>query len=209
MEKSKYYTPDITEFCVGFEYYLYRHVTKDNNMPFYIGIGKKHKYSNTIESEYKRAFSKNRSDYWYNIVNKHDYIVEILFESSSKEKIIEKEKEFIKLYGRRDLNTGTLCNLTDGGEWCSNLSKEVEKERRLKISKALVKRIRKQSTFDKISKSKLKSVHKCDINFNILEEFNSITEAAKSINLTLSSISKCLKNEKYTAGGYKWKYKSI
>jgi predicted DNA-binding protein YlxM (UPF0122 family) len=34
---------------------------------------------------------------------------------------------------------------------------------------------------------------------------NSITEAASSINLKMSAISKCLKNTKYTAGGYKWK----
>ena len=51
----------------------------------------------------------------------------------------------------------------------------------------------------------MKKIYKCDLNFEILETFNSISEAANSINLTSSSISKCLKNDKYTAGGYKWK----
>lgn len=57
----------------------------------------------------------------------------------------------------------------------------------------------------KISESKKKKIYKCDLNMNIIEEFDSITEAAFSINLKMSSISKCLKNSKYTAGGYKWK----
>jgi len=42
---------------------------------------------------------------------------------------------------------------------------------------------------------------------NIIEEFNSVSKAALSIELTISSISKCLKSNKYTAGGYKWKKK--
>jgi len=46
--------------------------------------------------------------------------------------IIEKEKEFISIYGRKDLKKGTLCNLTDGGEGIVNCSKES----RLKISEA-------------------------------------------------------------------------
>ena len=36
-------------------------------------------------------------------------------DSIPKEIAEEKEKEFIKLYGRRDLGLGTLVNLTDGG----------------------------------------------------------------------------------------------
>lgn len=207
--ENKYYTPSIEEFRFGFgfEYYVYRHLKADSGEPFYIGIGKKHNYSNTIESEYKRAYSKRRSAFWYKIVNKHGVEVEILFESNSKDEIIKKEIEFIKLYGRRDLNTGILCNMTDGGEFPSNITIEKETIRRNKISEALKKRNRKQSTFNKISQSKLKAIYKCDLDMNIIEEFNSVSKAALSIKLTISSISKCLKNNKYTAGGYKWKKK--
>ena len=188
------------------KYYLYRHLYKDTKIPFYIGIGTKRKlHSSTFESEYERAhnFTK-RSQFWINCYKKHGVVIEILYECNTRKEIINKEIEFIELYKRRDLG-GILVNLTDGGELPINLNPELEKERRRKISIALKNRERKQSTYDKISKSKMKKIYKCDLNFEILETFNSISEAANSINLTSSSISKCLKNDKYTAGGYKWK----
>lgn len=86
---------------------LYKHIRLDNNEVFYIGIGK------TI----KRAYSKkNRNKHWNNIVNKCDYIVEIIDNYNSWEECCLAEKEYIKKYGRRDLKSGTLVNLTDGGQ---------------------------------------------------------------------------------------------
>jgi hypothetical protein len=85
---------------------VYRHIRLDKNEPFYIGIGK----------DIKRAFRKDsRNDYWNNI-SKNGYEVEILFENLTWEEACEKEKEFIKLYGRKDKGTGILCNMTDGGD---------------------------------------------------------------------------------------------
>jgi hypothetical protein len=85
---------------------VYRHIRLDKNEPFYIGIGKTD----------KRAYEKiKRNKFWYNVVSKTDFEVEILFEDLSWEEAGEKEKEFIKLYGKRDNNTGTLVNITDGG----------------------------------------------------------------------------------------------
>ena len=86
---------------------LYRHIRIDKNEPFYIGIG----------INEKRAYSKyGRNAFWKNIVAKTDYEVEILLESDDYEFIKQKEIEFIALYGRRDLEKGTLVNLTDGGD---------------------------------------------------------------------------------------------
>lgn len=102
--------------------YLYRHIRLDTNEPFYIGISKSN-------SDYKRANSKlQRSDFWKNITSITEYEVEILLESDDYEFIKQKEIEFIKLYGRRDLNLGTLTNLTDGGE--GNLGIIVTEEQR-------------------------------------------------------------------------------
>lgn len=87
---------------------VYRHIRLDKNEPFYIGI------SNNDE---KRPYSKHsRNNYWRHIVNITDYEIDILFDDLSWEDACEKEKEFIKLYGRKDLGTGTLVNMTDGGE---------------------------------------------------------------------------------------------
>jgi hypothetical protein len=91
--------------------YVYRHIRLDKNQPFYIGIGN--------QSEYKRAYdcSKNkRNKIWLNIVAKSKYEVEVLFDELSWDEACEKEKEFIALYGRIDLKTGILANMTDGGD---------------------------------------------------------------------------------------------
>lgn len=88
--------------------YVYRHIRLDKNEPFYIGIGS--------DETYKRANSKfGRNKYWHNIVAKTDYEVEILLDNITWEYALNKEIEFIELYGRR-IDGGILSNLTKGGD---------------------------------------------------------------------------------------------
>ncbi len=90
--------------------YMYRHIRLDKNEPFYIGISKK-------EDKYRRSHHKeDRNNLWKKIVQKTEYRVEIIFENDDIEFIKQKEMEFIALYGRINLGTGTLANLTDGGD---------------------------------------------------------------------------------------------
>lgn len=109
--------------------YVYRHIRLDKNEPFYIGIGS--------DSTYKRANTKNeRNNLWYKIISKTDYIVEIIFEHEDWAIIKEKEKEFIALYGRINKNSGTLTNLTDGGDGILGFihSEETRKKASLRMS---------------------------------------------------------------------------
>jgi len=93
--------------------YVYRHIRLDKNEPFYIGIGSS-KY-------YNRAYRhKSRSDFWKKVANKGGYEVEILMDDLTWEQACEKEKEFIKLYGRIDLKNGCLVNMTNGGDGALN-----------------------------------------------------------------------------------------
>jgi hypothetical protein len=85
---------------------VYKHVRLDKNEPFYIGIG-----------NLQRAYTKrSRNKYWKHIVKSVPYKVEILFEELSLEEACLKEIELIKFYGRKDLGTGILVNMTDGGD---------------------------------------------------------------------------------------------
>lgn len=123
------------------QFYLYRHIRNDLNIPFYIGIGVKPKTYSKNTQEYKRAYSGvinngDRSGWWRKLFNKinKDIEIEIMYESDSWDHIKQKEREFIKLYGRKNTTGGSLVNLTDGGEGVLGMvvSKESIEKARLK-----------------------------------------------------------------------------
>lgn len=190
--------------------YLYRHIRLDTNEPFYIGIGS--------DTNYSRANDRTgRTKYWKNIVSKVGYKIDILFDNITWEKACKKEIKFIKLYGRLDLKTGILINMTDGGDGC--LGRIVTKEVRDKIAilvkknshwkdgrkhtpesieKIRIARINMNRTGigEKISKGKLGKIQsnwKKIINIDTKEIFNNIVIASKSINITSSCLSKQLR----------------
>ena len=86
---------------------LYRHWRLDKNEVFYVGIGK----------EESRAFDfRNRSKVWKGIKNRIEVDVEIVARDLSWSQACELEQLMIQEYGRFDLGTGRLVNLTDGGD---------------------------------------------------------------------------------------------
>lgn len=130
------------------KYYLYRWMRKDKNQPFYIGIGTK---KNLNSLSYERANNiYRRSTIFKFILNKTSCYYEIILESNNREFIKQKEIEFIKLYGRRDLNLGFLVNMTDGGDGAFGVKHSLE--RRLKNSERCKGRIMSIETRNKISK---------------------------------------------------------
>ena len=90
--------------------YLYRHIRLDKTEPFCLGI------SNNTDNYYRAGHKSSRNKIWKGIVSKSEYRSEILLDDLSWEEACKKEAEFIVLYGKIIDNTGTLCNLTDGGE---------------------------------------------------------------------------------------------
>lgn len=93
---------------------LYRHL-KPCGEVFYIGIGR----------DFKRTYNKyNRTKFWNKVVSKYGYEVQILKSDLTKEEACELEKMLISWYGRLDLGTGTLVNMTDGGDGTLNKSEE-------------------------------------------------------------------------------------
>lgn len=111
-------------------WYVYRHIRLDKNEPFYIGIGNKKNYSRAYENKPDR-----RNVIWRKIFNKTSIRIEILLEGLNKNQASEKEREFIKLYGRKDLGNGLLCNMTDGGDGIWNCKRSKETKEKLRKSK--------------------------------------------------------------------------
>lgn len=116
------------------KYYLYRHIRVDKNEPFYIGIGTKSE-QDLKYGYYGRASAKHvDNNIWLKIIAKTEWRWEILLESDDRKFISEKEKEFILLYGRKCDNSGTLANLTLGGEENHGYNHSEEAKRKISES---------------------------------------------------------------------------
>lgn len=122
---------------------LYKHIRNDDNTIFYIGIGKATRPYETI----------GRNQLWHNIVNKVGYTIEIISENLEWEYARQKEISLIKKYGRRDINTGILVNMTDGGE--GRNGSIVTDATRKKMSKTHKGRVFDEEWLKKLSESKL------------------------------------------------------
>ena len=104
--------------------YVYLHKRLDNNEVFYVGRGTVNKRAsgNCDTHTYSRAHTKHTHNiYWMRITKKIKWSVEIIEDNLTWEESLESEIKYIKKYGRKDLNEGTLVNFTDGGEGSKRL----------------------------------------------------------------------------------------
>jgi len=124
--------------------YVYRHRRLDNYEVFYVGIG---------SNKYRAYNTKTRSSFWKKITNKTKYQVEILAENLSWEDACDLEKLLISEYGRKNLSTGSLCNLTDGGE--GTLGRKVSEKTKNKISQSNIGKKASKETIENLKKSHL------------------------------------------------------
>jgi hypothetical protein len=86
-------------------YYVYAYLRQHDGTPYYIGKGKD-----------RRAWSKNHGRI---MVPKDETKIIMLHENLSEQEAHEIERQLIQQHGRKDLGTGYLLNLTDGGEGAS------------------------------------------------------------------------------------------
>ena len=110
--------------------YVYRHRRLDKNEIFYIGI------SDSVKEGIHRANNKStRNNIWKKISNKTDYSVEIIASNIDIEDAKELEIFLINIYGRIDLKTGSLSNMTDGGDGATKPSEDSINKRRPSLQK--------------------------------------------------------------------------
>jgi len=103
-------------------YYVYAYLREDGT-PYYIGKG-----------VHKRAWKQHRKNGMYVWTPKDKSRIVILKEHLTNQQAKELEIELIVKYGRKDIGTGILRNMTDGGEGLHNPSQEI----RDKKSKSMI-----------------------------------------------------------------------
>jgi hypothetical protein len=87
---------------IGFYVYAY---LREDGTPYYIGKGEK-----------LRAWKPHRRRNGTDLLPKHKDRIVILYDNLTELWSIVLERKLIRWYGRKDLSTGILVNLTEGGE---------------------------------------------------------------------------------------------
>jgi hypothetical protein len=88
------------------KHYIYFHKRADDGVVFYVGIGIG-----------RRAYREsNRSQFWKRIAEKHGFTIEFPHKELTQDEAKQLEIHYISAFGRIDRGTGTLCNMTDGGD---------------------------------------------------------------------------------------------
>lgn len=108
------------------EFYTYAYLREDKT-PYYIGKGK---HNHKTNQKYYRAYCGN---HWVPIPPKQRII--ILKDDIYENDAFKHEIYMISIFGRKDLNTGILLNLTNGGEGFSGF--KLTEERKRDISKRM------------------------------------------------------------------------
>jgi len=124
--------------------YVYIHTRDDTGEIFYVGIG--------INNRAYNLDKRNR--FWNRIIAKTTYTIKIVFNKLTHKEALHKEIRLIKLIGRSNLGTGSLCNLTNGGEGC--LGYKATKETRDKLRFAGLHRKTSPETKQKLKNNAIK-----------------------------------------------------
>ena len=103
-------------------FYTYAYLRKGDRTPYYIGKGTG-----------KRAY--DRHTHRVKVPDDRDRII-FLKENISEREAWDYEREMIQFYGRKDLGTGILRNMSDGGEGPANPSPEARKKNSERNKKA-------------------------------------------------------------------------
>ncbi len=206
--------------------YVYIHKRKDNNEPFYIGVGGLLSFDN-----YQRANANNwkglksRSEFWINISTKYGFIVEIVLDNCTKYEAFLEEKRLITLYGRQDLGTGILVNHTNGGDgrigssveinkkcgtknidrkWTEKQREKIVEKRKSRLPDSSETRLKKSLAAKGKPKFYRIGTSKYVINVITGEKYNSLKEASKSIDMKSCTLGAMLNGRNNNKTNFKY-----
>lgn len=106
-------------------YYVYQYL-RENGTPYYVGKGKGN-----------RAWVSHKRENGIDLLPKKRNKIQIVRANLSADKATLLEISLISKYGRKDLGTGILRNMTNGGEGAPGRIYNHKEETKQKISKSL------------------------------------------------------------------------
>lgn len=162
-------------------FYVYSLIDPINNEIFYVGKGT----GSRCKCHLQKSSSKRRSlrtKRIFKIQSKQlQPIINIIHKNLTEQKAFQYEKLYIKIYGRKDIGTGTLCNHTDGGEGAVGMICSFETKQ--KIAKSNTGKKHNAETLEKLRVSHLGHIH-------TEEQKKRIGEAVKNRPLNREAIQK-------------------
>jgi hypothetical protein len=169
------------------------------HIPIYIGKGKDnrkdfHLYESRLSSTKGNRLKNNKLKKI--IKSGLDPIISIIYDDLTEVDAMSNEINLIESIGRLDIKTGTLTNLTSGGEGQSG-SKQFIKENNPFFGKK-----HNPKSFINMSKPIIQK----DLKGNIIKTYYSIEEASRQTNSLACKISACAKGKRKTHNKFKWEY---
>lgn len=177
------------------KFYTYCLIDPRDCQPFYVGKGTGMRmYDHWKNRNTKRVTNmrlKQRLLEMEMLNIKPVYVVSIDGVTSSE--ALDKEIELIALYGRLDIGTGCLCNLTDGGEGVSAVGDSSKQKWRQSF----------------MSTPRGKPVSQYTLSGEYVTSFPSAKRASEIVRgANQSYITQCCKGKRVSAGGFMWAYET-
>lgn len=192
-------------------FYVYKLIDPRDNLPFYVGKGKARRSrvhfnpSSKGQNPYKDAVIDNIRADGLDVVVEH-------IKCADEGEALALEQALIFELGRRDLNTGILTNLQNGGEGAGS-GRVLSITTRTKQAQAHMGRPKSEASKALIAKSHARggrssSVVQITLDGTEIARFMSSRAAAKSTGIDGSQILYCCAGKYATAGGFRWQYTS-
>lgn len=112
-------------------FYVYEIIDPFTNLPFYVGKGTLNRCYDHLKNLDSKSHKNNKIRKILDSGNQ--VIIRKVFWTDNEQEAFTEEKRLILLYGRKNIKTGMLTNLTNGGEGVSGWI--MSNKQRMKISK--------------------------------------------------------------------------
>ncbi len=175
------------------QFYTYKLIDSLTGLPFYVGKGtgdRMYNHEQYYTKIYKTATHNNTmlKNKIRKIIKNSGRVRYQKFRCKTEEQAFLIEKALIHKYGRRDLGTGVLCNMTNGGEGGSGHI-HTEHHKDLLRASARMRAMR----IDQYSKSG-----------EFIRTWDYYKDIINQLHIDGSGLSRCITNKIKSAGGFRW-----